>query len=528
MSGNINAGGAASTISPGGTGSVGTLYAGSLNLNNNVTMDFSDFGDQILLSGALNFTGTGAATLILPGSVASGIYKIIGFSTPTSVSVSNFSISGSPAGFSLLIDSANNNLDYLFLNNFWQGSDGGNWNDPGSWTGGSVPNAQAAVVGFTNSGGYAAVLNVTTTVGTIIYNGVSASHDIQTLDSNESLVFDNTTGAGKSSILISTTASQTISAPVILQNTDLSVSSNAAGLTFSGAITESGGSRNLTVAGGLVIFTNTGNNYSGGTNINGGTLQLGASNVMPDAGTLTVAGGVLDMQGNSETIATLNLTSGTVTGTGAGTLAYTGTVGLQSGVLNVALSGSGAIAKTTPGTVVVGGANYLSSTAALSQSNGVLNLGTNSQTVASLVLTGGTLAGSGATLTAGTLEVQSGLVTAGLGSAGGLLKLTAGTVILSGIDTYSGNTTVTAGTLKITQAAAIPSTFEPHHERRYLRPERQQPGRPGPDGFGRHGHVDGRHADPEHQPDQRVEHVQRPVRRQPDGDRQRRRHVQHQ
>ena len=75
------------------------------------------------------------------------------------------------------------------------------------------------------------------------------------------------------------------------------------------------------------------------------------------------------------------------------------------------------------------------------------------ESLGSLSLVGGTLAGSGLTATVGgstPLNIQAGSVAANL-SAGslGLSKTTAGTAILSGANTYSGGTTVSGGVLQL-------------------------------------------------------------------------------
>ena len=94
---------------------------------------------------------------------------------------------------------------------------------------------------------------------------------------------------------------------------------------LSGAITA--GSFSLTKTGaGTLQLSSTGNTYVGGTQVESGTLRLGASGVIPDTGAVTVrrattAGstdGVLDLNGFNETIGVLTLGSATTTAANAG------------------------------------------------------------------------------------------------------------------------------------------------------------------------------------------------------------------
>ena len=96
----------------------------------------------------------------------------------------------------------------------------------------------------------------------------------------------------------------------------LQVSSSAA-QTLSGAI--SGAGSVLKDGSSTLTLTNTGNSYSGGTTVSAGRLVLGASNVLPDSGTLTVSGGTLSLGTNSDTVAALSLAGGTITSS-SGTL----------------------------------------------------------------------------------------------------------------------------------------------------------------------------------------------------------------
>ena len=62
----------------------------------------------------------------------------------------------------------------------------------------------------------------------------------------------------------------------------------------------------MKTGGGTLILANAANNYSGGTTVSGGVLQLGNSLALGStAGGLTVNSGTLDLAGNSPTVGAL-------------------------------------------------------------------------------------------------------------------------------------------------------------------------------------------------------------------------------
>ncbi|MGH8699684.1 MAG: beta strand repeat-containing protein, partial [Burkholderiales bacterium] len=100
--------------------------------------------------------------------------------------------------------------------------------------------------------------------------------------------------------------------------------------------------------------------------------------------------------------------------------------------------------------------DQIANTANVVVSGGTLDIGANSDTVNGVQLTSGNINGTTGTLTSGTaFDMQSGSVSAILGGAVGLNKTTGGTVTLSGANTYTGTTTVSAGNLTLAGGAAI-------------------------------------------------------------------------
>jgi fibronectin-binding autotransporter adhesin len=80
---------------------------------------------------------------------------------------------------------------------------------------------------------------------------------------------------------------------------------------------------------------------------------------------------------------------------------------------------------------------------------GTLDIQTFSDTVGAVTLTSGSITGTSGILTGSSYDMRSGNASAILGGSGALTKSTAGTVILTGANTYTGLTTISAGTLQL-------------------------------------------------------------------------------
>ena len=200
-----------------------------------------------------------------------------------------------------------------------------------------------------------------------------------------------------------------------------------------------------TDAGTLVL---TGNNtYTGGTSINGGTVSVGSDANLGDAsGGLTLNGGTLKTTAAFATARAVNLA-------GNGTLQTDADLTAAG-----AVTGAGALTKTGAGTLVLAGNNtYTGGTVVAGGTLSVssdANLGAASGAV---TLNGGTLRTTAAFGTAraiglagnATLQTDADLnVSTAIGGSGTLTKTGAGALILSGANTYTGGTVVSAGTLR--------------------------------------------------------------------------------
>lgn len=191
---------------------------------------------------------------------------------------------------------------------------------------------------------------------------------------------------------------------------------------FSGALTGTTGGLTKTGAGTLVL-SSTANAYSGATTVNAGTLLSSTSNVIPDASAVTVSGNaanvraILDVNGRAETVGALTLggstaTSAATVATGAGTLTLGGDV-------TYANAGS-PLGGTILGNLALGAASRTFTV-------------NDSATVASDLVIPAAISGAGV----------------------GLTKSGVGTLLLAGANTYTGVTTVSAGTLTLGTRAAL-------------------------------------------------------------------------
>ena len=307
------------------------------------------------------------------------------------------------------------------------------------------------------------------------YSGSTIIHDRSLTVSGGSAIPDTSAVLMKhSSALLTLQSNETIGSlatnnltggSVVLGANTLTTGGDDTSTTFSGVISGAGGSL---IKAGTGTLTLTGENtYTGGTTINAGTLSLGhATDTLADAGTVSIAGGTLALGANSDTVGTVNLSSGSITGSGTLTgsaynLTNTGTVSAKlggssaltkSGAGNATLSNTNAYSGGTTinaGTLTLGHAtDTLADAGTVTIAGGTLALGANSDTVGTVNLSSGSITAEGGTLTGSAYNfTNAGTVSAYLSGSAALTKSGAGTVTLSGSNDYTGITTIYAGTL---------------------------------------------------------------------------------
>ena len=244
-------------------------------------------------------------------------------------------------------------------------------------------------------------------------------------------------------------------------------------MLFTGKISGAGGVA-VVGAGRWLNLSNTTNDFTGGIVFRSGgannTLRVNAASVLGSGG-IRVEGinNIFEAQANLSNGAgvanSIELASG-------GALTFNSNSVLLSGTI----SGAGSLSNTSTGTLTLSGAN--SYTGGTTVSAGVLTLsgsGNFGASTGTLTASGGTMDLAGGSLAAGTVNMTggiiqngtlngtsyvgtSGFISANLVGTGALTMNSAGNrLVLSGNNTYSGSTTITAGTLRATGDYALPN-----------------------------------------------------------------------
>ena len=234
--------------------------------------------------------------------------------------------------------------------------------------------------------------------------------------------------------------------------------------TLSNVITGTG---SLSKTGAGTLTLSAANSYAGGATVSGGTLMQGAAGAFVGNSAYTVNGGTLDLNNYA-------LTASSLSGTG-------GTVALGSAALTVnqatdtsfagAITGTGSLSKSGAGVLTLSGVNSYSggttvnagilrqgaglafNGGAYTVNGGTLDLNNFAVVVSSLSGTGGTVALGSAVLNV--LQATNTSFAGAITGTGPLYKSGAGTLVLSGANSYSGMTVVTGGTLRQGVAGAF-------------------------------------------------------------------------
>ena len=362
----------------------------------------------------------------------------------------------------------------------WTNGAAGNWSAGTSWTGGVAP-------GTGGSSTALLVFNATPYAGTSS-NDLAGAFQLNRLNFGSSLPALTLAGTGGSSLSFVTNSAvapqinQASPNSLTLSNTLALAASTTIGGTGSGALTFSGvisGAGGLIHAAPCMLTLANANSYAGGTTVTNGTLALSNKNGL-GSGPLTLAAGITFKQTTFEGNSASGALPNAFVLSGSGYVTMQMSFGEKDVWLSQPVSGSGGFA-------VQGGTRSLTLTNNNTFSGGIRLTNTSNRIVISNPYALGTGTFRAETLTAGsgTFEAAADL-SAGAGVAnafdiaagaylnvlnnnnlllsgplastagsGSLYKAGTAILTLSGTNTYSGSTTVAAGTLACTSAAAL-------------------------------------------------------------------------
>jgi autotransporter-associated beta strand protein len=297
--------------------------------------------------------------------------------------------------------------------------------------------------------------------GTVQFtNTVGANDDLDVIDITGNLDLDgaisNTTslsvsGTSNLGANVTTSSTQTYSGNTTISN-NITLTTTNSNVSFGGSTTAGTAGNTLTIAAGTgdVTFTGAvGETAMGNTTITTGALSAAAIKVQ---GTLSIT--------NSDTstitgIISDGATSAILTKAGSGTLTlsgnntYTGQTNINAGTLAVTVNN--ALGTNAAGTVIASGATLdlqnvtYSTTEAITNNGGTLSTSTGTSSFAGVMTLGAnsTIDVDGTQLTVSTAI--------GDGSNGYDIDKTGnGILVLSGANSYTGDTTISAGTIKLT------------------------------------------------------------------------------
>ncbi len=442
---NLTAANSGTPLTDAGALTLGTGSASILNYTTGASLE------ELTAGGALTLNSGGATVNLVGSTLNVGTYNLIGFGSQTGSGVFNFSNGTATENvgrdtYTLLDNVSGNDLLQLGVTGvaapnvaYFNGGAGDTiWNDlsktntnfstnlAGTTDAGNSPAANTDVIlnASSQTGTLSETLGSSTTINSLNVNGngtTTLAADGSTLtinglaDSNTDTGGGYTGNAAGTGISIANNAHPfTVNVPLVVGGTGANQTwTNGSGslFTVNGAVTGTaltGNTQTLTLAG------------SG----SGGTTLAGVVSDPTFAGNLALS--VNDTGTGITTLSGANTFSGSATLT-AGTLDLANQLALQNSTL--ALNGG----SVTFDSAVAGNAFTLGSLSGSAN----LTLANNAATPAAIALT---LGGSNAN------SAYSGILSGG----GSLTKVGTGTLTLSGVNTYTGATSVSAGTLSLT------------------------------------------------------------------------------
>jgi len=378
---------------------------------------------------ALNFNASTSSSWDI-ASFAGGISgfssDIFNFNTAATSGTGGFTASGQLGSFS--ITSGNNTLTLVYAapsaSGVWVGGSG-NWTTAANWQGNAVPD-NGNPIEFAGSGGTS-----TNDSAVIAVNGITFTTSANGSYTLNGSALEIATGG----ILNSSAYAQAVGLNLTM-NGSSTINADSADLTISGSVDNNGSTLTATANSSRTISLSGPISDSGSLIKNGaGTLILTGNNTYTGATTISL--GTLQIGDSSAT----TLGSGNYSGTVAnsGTLVFSSTA---NQTLSGLLSGTGALVKSSSGTLVLTATNSYSGDVTINA--GTLEIG------GSGVLENGNLASGIVNNGTFFINTSANQTLAGvLSGTGALTKSNSGTLMLSVNNTYTGATTIQAGTISL-------------------------------------------------------------------------------
>lgn len=456
----VNSGG---HIAPGN--SVGTLSVGGLTLSTGAILDFEFNGtplnDRVVISNASGLAINGGGfNLFAEGSTSRwttpGTYNLLQYNGTLGGSTANLSVLNPQNGLTYTFGSSGGFVTLTigttatFSN--WTPTTGGSWNTAANWSSG-IPNATSAGASF---------LGTLTAPGAITLDGNKVVGNLQFNNTNSYTIAAGTggaltlnAGAGAAQIT-SLSGSHTLNVPVTLaSNTAVDVTNVADTISLAGNVSGTG-SLTKNAAGVLRL---SGANTHNGTIVNGGVIEI-ASNGALGSGSLsfnssaTLRAGTPGLAPANPIVIGSNVTATIDTGTNAMQL---------TGVIS-STDTSGGLTKVGAGTLTLGNANTY--TGATTINAGVLvanvladggvasSIGQSTSAAVNLVIDGGTLRYGGAAANTDRLFTASNGATLDASGTGAINFINSGPVAFSGTNT-SPVITLSGSNTELNTLAAI-------------------------------------------------------------------------
>lgn len=335
-------------------------------------------------------------------------------------------------------------------------------------------NAISLLRGNANSVGNIGIINVgsggvlvTSSGGITAGAGTGSSNNVALLNFNGGTL---RTGAASSNLINVASAALTANSGAYIYSGGLTVDTNGFNSTISGVLRapDESGVQSIAITNGgsgyigAPVIKITGGSGVGATAIanmvddgtGNGTYMIGSITIT-NPGTGYLSTDVLTIAfGDNTSVYTAQATLGAVTfnaGNVSGGLT-------KIGVGRLTLSGANTYTGGTSvqnGVLALGAANVLADSGAVTVSGGDFDVATFNETVGAVTLESGSISGTTGVLTGSSYTLESGTVSAILGGSAGVTKNTAGTVTLSGNNTFSGAVDINGGVLAFSSAGNL-------------------------------------------------------------------------